>query len=327
MSKTIYHNYRTLTKEQIIGLNCRYHSPEGSYGKQRETVGLFDLEAVGDSQENEYSIENTDAWDSEVYDCSICQHLLLNSAVLSSLFHGPESLVTKDSTLGIAALWQIDKTWIRGCIDTGCMISAATLKRSTADTEVIYSQTFPAGVLAGTLKVRFMLYLKEPGLRTAFGKAAHAGTLLGELVNPLIIHIDGDAPDFPVMTANASGRELWWLEVGSDINPCTDPFVEENVAIVLNEAHRDYTKLKNGKQYDTPLFNEVLASALEHIFWYFYQGQFKDEMVREDDFQEGSIAMALKYMKDCFGIITDTPENLHKTIRKMIQNPAGTGVA
>ena len=57
------------------------------------------------------------------------------------------------------------------------------------------------------------------------------------------------------------------------------------------------------------------------------QYRFTQTILHSQDFQEGSIAMALKYMKDCFDIDTDTIENLHKSVRSMIRNPAGKGVA
>ena len=324
MSRKVFHNYKTLTENQKISLNCQYCSPEGLFGIHSETVGPLQLKAAGDSQTNEYIIDNVDSWDPGQYDCCISQKLLFDTSALQGLFQN-DGVTTKDSTLGIAALWQIDKTGIRGCIDSGCAISLQTLRQCDRTTEVTYTQKFPAGLLAGTLQIHFILYLKEPGLRTAYGKASLAGTLLGELMNPLIIHIDGDAPAFPVVTVSSPGRELWWLEFGTDIDPRSDSFTEDFVAIVLNDA--DYGRLKNGEKYDTPLFREVLASALEGIFRYFYLDQFSNEMTMEEDFQEGSISMALKYMKDCFAIDTDTVENLHKSVRSMIRNSAGKGVA
>lgn len=326
MSRKVFHNYKTLTENQKISLNCQYCSPEGSFGIHSETVGPLQLKAAGDSQTNEYIIDNVDSWDPGQYDCCISQKLLFDTSALQGLFQN-DGVTTKDSTLGIAALWQIDKTGIRGCIDSGCAISLQTLRQCDRTTEVTYTQKFPAGLLAGTLQIHFILYLKELGLRTAYGKASLAGTLLGELMNPLIIHINGDAPAFPVVTVSSPGRELWWLEFGTDIDPRSDSFTEDFVAIVLNEAHADYGRLKNGEKYDTPLFREVLASALEGIFRYFYLDQFSNEMTMEEDFQEGSISMALKYMKDCFAIDTDTVENLHKSVRSMIRNSAGKGVA
>lgn len=327
MSRKVYRNYRVLSEEQKKILNGQYSKPEGIYSKENErTEGRLEFKAVGNSQDNEYIIDNTDFWDPETDSCSISQHLMFDPGFLQNLFSDDNGIAAKDSILGIAALWQIDKTSIRGCEKIESNISIERLRMSHHEFEVRYNQNFRAGILAGTLIIRFVLYLEASGLRSAFGRAKLAGTLLGDVISPLIIHIDGDAPAFPVVTVSSPERELWWIEYGSDICPETDPFSEDYVSLVLNKGHEDYSKLKNGDKYDTPLFKEVFASALEEIFRYFYQDQFATEMKNTDDFQEGSIAMALKYMKDNFSIETDSLESLHKTIRRMIQNPAGTGV-
>jgi len=320
MSDRIYRTYKTLSENESTMFNSKFKIPFGIYFLKDKCFNL-ELKSIGDTLSNEYSIENTDEWDAKTCKCKITQELNFDIDLLKNLFQGENSITAKDSKLGIAALWYIDKTGIRGCEKLNCEISLNKIKRSNNIITAKYEQIFLAGYLSGTLTVKFILYLKEMGLRKEFGKANTIGTVLGEIVKPLIIHIDGDMSTFPITTVYAPEKSLWWVDFNSEVSPLIDPFSEEYVSIVLNEAHECYNKLKSGKEYNTPLFYEVLASAFEEIFRFFYYSDpFKDEMSQTENFKTGSIASALDYIKNSFDIKTDTPRNCHETIRKMIRD-------
>ena len=323
MSGHIYKLYKTLSEQQMSCMNVLTGPCQGRYFFSEEERQM-DLQAAGGSLDNEYTVENTDSWDPQKYACVIKQSMQVDTEGLRGLFYGTEKIAIRDSKLGIAALWHCDKTCISGCETLRTEISIEALEKEE-HVSVVFEKKFGAGQLSGTLAVRYVLYLKEASMKEEAGIAGIPGTRLGEITKPLIIRIDGEGSSFPITNVTAKDKPLWWIDSDNITDPAREAFDEEYISLVLNEAHSDFSRLGQKNEYNTPLFYEVMASAMEEIFRRLYT-DFREEMENEENRTEGSIAAAVAYMKECFHIEQDTPGHLHDSVRKMVRKQLRGGV-
>ena len=222
----------------------------------------------------------------------------------------------------MAAVWQCTGSGLNGCRKMPFSFNYADLCGMTGETcTVSFEVDFPAGVLSGLLKVEYIVYLVAAGSKAVAGISNIPGTRLGKIADILTLQIDGDSSVFPITNVYSPSGPLWYVKDSfSEIDLLRDEFNEEAVSLVLNEAHRDFSLLGQNKDYKTPLFTEIFASALEEII------RRADEEDRDHDLwnesvlaEEGSVAAALRYMKSVFNLRIDTPNNLHEDIRRAVK--------
>lgn len=282
------------------------------------------LSTDGGSTENSYVIDAVRNWVPSLCKSSFSQTLLINTWALKKLFEGDEFVANTDAVLGIAACWSLSKSHISGCIPLPIEIKYDDFGKNTLDSISVESiLDFAPGLLSGILTIQYELFLKTPSRKKSFGIATVAGTRLGEITDPLVVCIDGDGSTFPVITIEKKGYPLWWVDTDDIDDPLSDPMDEEHVRLVINTLHKDYNKLfgKN-VMHDTPLFREIMASALEALFrcLYFDDSSFADKMNRISEAEEGSIALCVDFMKKSMNIQTDLPKNLHISVRRAVEN-------
>ena len=143
---------------------------------------------------------------------------------------------------------------------------------------------------------------------------------------PLTVILDGKGSSFPMSITKAQDKPLWWTEINIS-DPFEEPFNEDYFNLVLNDAHPDYDALKGkGRKkkdtFDSPLFREVLAGAIEEFFLYLrqhYRDQF--EGLTADEVPAGSVAAAAMYWKRF--VEPPAMPNLHTTVRQMLGDRLG----
>lgn len=312
--------HRCLTSEETESLIFSPMPP-----KARGTGQELELTADGTATDNTYSLQPDDEWNAEDFPLSISQGFSLST--LNLLFDGNESplaVALDGDTIGIMATWWSSQSDITGCERIGTFTAEDV---ADAGSHVFtFRKTFDPGTLKGTLEIHYHLYLSKKGEKKKPGFAHEVGTLLADIGLPLSIILDGTGASFPMTVTEAENRPLWWTEINI-VDPFEEPFTEDYFSLVLNASHPDYDALRGrGKNkkgtFDSALFREVLAGAIEELFLYLnqnYHSQF--EGVEPGDAPEGTIAAAALYLKQFID-----PQNmmtLHESVRTMLSNRLG----
>ena len=321
MSGRVYRAYRVVNEEQRLLLNSQLKECCGICMTDDVQFQL-DIQPAGGSVANEYCLKSSNTWDAKKHDAMIGQKIVLSVDGLKNLYEGDSRIACKDYKLGVAAVWQCTGSGLNGCRKMPFSFNYADLCGMTGETcTVSFEVDFPAGVLSGLLKVEYIVYLVAAGSKAVAGISNIPGTRLGKIADILTLQIDGDSSVFPITNVYSPSGPLWYVKDSfSEIDLLRDEFNEEAVSLVLNEAHRDFSLLGQNKDYKTPLFTEIFASALEEII------RRADEEDRDHDLwnesvlaEEGSVAAALRYMKSVFNLRIDTPNNLHEDIRRAVK--------
>lgn len=312
--KTEIRMYQTLTSTE--GLNFMQSSCRLSYQPDAESAWTeLPLSPAGDSGENFWLLDDASVLDKGQGSVRFSQTFTLSN--LEKLFEGnyciPQVALPGDR-LGVAAIWWVDRSQIRGCVPVGDF----TLQEVQGQARCTFclERTFAAGVLAGCLEVQYILYMKEPGIRHQPGIASRPGTRLATIDEPVCVQIDGTSSQFPVVSIAKPGEPLWWMEFNLE-DPVMDPFTEDYICLVLNESHPAYHRQMKTGMGD--LYAEVFAAALEETFLYIKE-EFSDPFQNVDirSVGEGTTAYAMLYMKQAFELNTDTITSLHRSIRQMV---------
>jgi len=311
--------HRCLSAEAAGELLFSPHQPEGTSGGKP-----LELSPDGHTTDNTYVVQPAENWNPDETEFVLEQSFTLGT--LQRLFAGSggdTAVALPGDTLGIMASWWSSQSDISGCekVDTFTAADVADGGRRT----FTFRREFAAGLLRGTLQVHYHIYLAGKGAEEKPGYARETGTLLGEVGLPLIVILDGRGSSFPMSVTKAQDKPLWWTEINIS-DPFEEPFNEDYFNLVLNEGHPDYEALngrsRKKKTFDSPLFREVLAGAIEEFFLYLrqnYRDQF--EGVTADEVPEGSVAAAAMYWKQF--VDTSDMQNLHNTVRQMLDNRLG----
>lgn len=273
----------------------------------------------------EYKIDNDDEWDPGKCFLRIRQKFTLsNLAQLFSSKNVPINpslhIALPTDKIGIAAIWWSDQTKTRGTTVIGSFDyeSSSNMRLSSFH----FEEKYQPGVLGGQLFIQYILYLKEPGLRISPGFSHIAGTTLGAISEQIVFNIDGNMSSFPISKVHIDYAPLWWIDFNIE-DPFNDGFEEDYINLVLNTAHKDYAAIGEDKGYNTALFREIIAGALEELF--IEMGKYDNELKGIDpkDVLPGTIAYAIMYMKRNFNIRTDTYKDIHNTVRSFVKEHFG----
>ncbi|MBQ1875691.1 MAG: hypothetical protein II145_03175 [Selenomonas sp.] len=285
----------------------------------------LELTPEGNATDNTYAVQPADNWNPDETGFVLEQKFTLGT--LQLLFAGSAggiAVALPGDTLGIMATWWSSQSDISGCEKIDTFTAAETA--GGGNRMITFRKEFAAGLLRGTLQVHYHLYLAQKGPNKKPGFASESGTLLGEIGTPLTILLDGTGSSFPMSVTEAGGRPLWWTEINIS-DPFEEPFNEEYFNLVLNAAHPDYEALngrgrKKKNTFDSPLFREVLAGAIEEFFLYLRQN-YRDQFdgLTPDEVPEGSIAAAALYMKQY--VDTSDMLRMHETVRQMLEKQLG----
>lgn len=311
--------HRCLSAEAAGELLFRPRPPQGTSGGKP-----LELSSDGHTTDNTYVVQPAENWNPDETGFILEQSFALGT--LQRLFAGNGgdiAVALPGDTLGIMASWWSSQSDISGCEPVGTFTAADVADGSQYT--FTFHKEFSAGLLRGTLQVHYYIYLAKKGAKEKPGYARETGTLLGEAGIPLTVILDGRGSSFPMSVTEAQDKPLWWTEINIS-DPFEEPFNEDYFNLVLNAAHPDYEALsgrgKKKKTFDSPLFREVLAGAIEEFFLYLrqnYRDQF--EGVTADEVPEGSVAAAAMYWKQF--IRTSDMQNLHNTVRQMLDNRLG----
>ncbi|MGZ9784412.1 hypothetical protein [Bacillus cereus group sp. BfR-BA-01315] len=257
-----------------------------------------------------------DSWDYVEKGFGLSGNVVLGSP--SSLF-GPTQLVNADAELGIALQWLSKQSSQRGVIP----ITAIT---STTPNDVIIpiDYYFLKDKLFGEVHISLVVYLKKASCNSMRGQAQLPGTILGKLVEWVVI-LDGSGSTFPIVIVNEPKKPLWYVDFNYS-EPLVEPFDKEYIAIYLNKAHVAFSSIQNPKtKLDQALYVEFLAGALQLILQNLMECPDWQDIREGKNCEEGSIGQVMHYFKTTLNWDFDTPEKLAMSLRKDLETRVKTG--
>lgn len=257
-----------------------------------------------------------DSWDYVEKGFGLSGNLILGSP--ASLF-GPTQLVNVDAELGIALQWVSKQSSQRG------VIHIATITNKTPNDVIVpIDHYFLKDKLFGEVHLSLVVYLKKASRNSKRGQAKLPGTILGGLIEWLVI-LDGSGSTFPIVIVNEPDKPLWFVDFNYS-EPLVEPFDKEYIAIYLNKAHAAYTSIQKPKtKLDQALYVEFLAGALQLIFQNLMECPDWQDIQDGRNCEEGSIGQVIHYFKTTLNWDFDTPEKLAMSLRKDLETRIKTG--
>ncbi|WP_078433841.1 hypothetical protein [Metabacillus halosaccharovorans] len=236
----------------------------------------------------------------------------------SSLF-GPTQLVNADAELGLALQWMSKQSSQRG------VISLSTITSTTPnDVSIPIDYYFQKDKLFGEVHISLVVFLKKASRNNMRGQAQLPGTILGRLVEWLVI-LDGSGSTFPIVIVNEPDKPLWYVDFNYS-EPLVEPFDKEYIAIYLNKAHVAYQAIQKPKtKLDQALYVEFLAGALQLILQHLMECPDWQDIQDGRNCEEGSIGQVIHYFKTTLNWDFDTPEKLAMSLRNDLETRVKTG--
>ncbi|MGM0924047.1 MAG: hypothetical protein ACQEWW_23050 [Bacillota bacterium] len=257
-----------------------------------------------------------DSWDYVEKGFGLSGNVILGSP--SSLF-GPTQLVNADAELGFALQWLSKQSSHRG------VIPLATITRTTPNDVIIpIDYYFLKDKLFGEVYISLVVYLKKSSRNSMRGQAQLPGTILGKLVEWVVI-LDGSGSTFPIVIVNEPDKPLWYVDFNYS-EPLVEPFDKEYIAIYLNKAHVAFPSIQKPKtKLDQALYVEFLAGALQLILQNLMECPDWQDIQDGRNCEEGSIGQVMHYFKTTLNWDFDTPEKLAMSLRKDLETRVKTG--
>ncbi|PWW32320.1 hypothetical protein DFO73_101584 [Cytobacillus oceanisediminis] len=257
-----------------------------------------------------------DSWDYVEKGLGISGNVMLGSP--SSLF-GPTQIVNADAELGIALQWVSKQSSQRG------VIPLTTITSTTPDNILIpIDYYFQKDKLFGEVHISLVIYLKKASRNSMRGQAKLSGTILGKLVEWVVI-LDGSGSTFPIVIVNEPDKPLWYVDFNFS-EPLVEPFDKEYIAIYLNKAHAAFPSIQKPKtKIDQALYVEFLSGALQLILQNLMESVDWQEIQNGENCEEGSIGQVMHYFITTLNWEFDTPEKLAISIRKDLETRVKTG--
>lgn len=269
--------------------------------QEQPTSGLY----YTDGEENIVNLvafdENSSAY--KIDDPKVTWDPLLHSITLNKYIEfsqpkflfGNNGLVDENEIIGVGLKWFSKEASIINVRELD------TFTNEYSEVIINFSEQIDAGKLRGNLVLDIFLFDYKTG-RT-----------LGSVYTQTII-LDGQASLFPIQEVYYKEEPLWWVNLDYN-DPLIDTFDVDNVAIVLNMAHKNSKLLKLEKGIgSSPLLLEIIASGLSIIILdIMNSSDWNTIMNNESD--EGSIGDVIYYFINTFDWDISSPNTLAKSIR------------
>jgi hypothetical protein len=228
---------------------------------------------------------------------------------------GPRGVAPKGALLAVGVIWTCKAINLRGAKEIH-VFEKNHLTPIQCDIEL----NFLKGTLKNELNIKTIIYIKSSG-NPQLGEEMlgnEAGLILGTISQSSVV-IEGNGSVFPIVEVNEPGMPLWWVYC-SWTDPQEDSFDEEHVKLCLNRAHGYYSDIYNNKSVkNSPLFIEIMASALQTIIYKVERSEYWENIKRNYNNSPGSIGEAVYYFMSTFDWDFSSPESLSRTIRQYLE--------
>lgn len=247
-------------------------------------------------------------WNADKYNLCLKRKMLVSK--ITKLF-GPEGIACRKSTLGVAVRWASTDSRQRGAITV--LRLKADENNTSAENEM--DIRFPVGKLRGDVQFSVILYIAEAGEpdEDETHLANEAGLVLGE-IDSFILRLDGTGSLFPVFEVYEKDKPLWYVRCDWT-DPVSDSFAE-TVSINLNAAHKNYRYIdRKQKTFNPQLLVEVMSSALCNIIEKIRSEKYLDQILADDEPENGSVGAVIRYFSDTLEWDMSTPDKLSVSTR------------
>jgi len=308
MSTSIsFHSVLDEKKIQRIGYNSQ--PMQAMYTNDEYEEVEMQVELI-EGQEKAFQIVDPKVnWDPTINDLHISQLIQITNP---SFLFGPNGVASEDAVLGIAYKWYSkDSSQIK--VEPVKEFSKEEVQSLSSEITTV----IPKGTLRGKITFEVVLYLSRYKNNSGM-LLTKPGTILGLLESQIIL-LDGNSSMFPIVEVNDPSKPLWWVKCDF-IDPLYEQFREENVAIVINQAHKlaRQLKIENGLG-SSALLIEIIATSLQIILEKTkLTGEW--ESILNGESEQGSIGEAIYYFISTFGWDVSSPEKLAKSIREDFEN-------
>jgi hypothetical protein len=251
-------------------------------------------------------------WDPEVHNFRINRRGEITNP---HFLFGENGVVPYNSELAIGLIWSSKAVNIRG---------AKILKTFTAGTErplkIDFELDFTKGTVKQELYLEMIVYVNRAGdERSEENHLCNTpGSIVGKLESSKIV-LEGNGSVFPIVEVDEDTMPLWWVVCSwTDIQE--DKFDVENVKICINKGHSNFDQVySSNKLGNSPLFLEILGSALQTIIANAKESPAWDNVKNGDGLVPGSVGEAINYFINTFNWDASSPENLNRTIREYLE--------
>lgn len=256
-------------------------------------------------------------WETGHFSTNIVRNMSIKTP---QILFGPEGIAAHDATLGIAV------SVISLTSNHRFAIPVQTFSKGDESVSGCFKFELPKSFYRDKIIFRSLLYLFDKGNPTEeeANLADLPGTVLGTL-DEIIVFVDGTGSLFPVKKESDCAKPLWRVECDWT-DPFYDLFSDENVCVIFNQAHPNYSLLKiEDGMNGSPFLADVIASALQIIITKTVEAVGgADELFASTDAVPGSILDAVRYFVSTFGWDPTAPERLAETIRMDFDRRTGS---
>lgn len=277
-------------------LNCHLNNLNFKYLDEDE---LIEIE-IEDIYEDELSVtDNAGVWNPDEYNLQVSGVLSIGNVF--PLF-GDSGIASDESKLGIGIVVKSKTS------NTRKAIPLVTFVKHDFKLDVPFCIEFSKSEMRGKVELSWVIYVAEAKDEGHYAKKP--GTLLGELASKSLI-LEGIGSYFTIFEKDMPKEPLWNV-VCNWIDPSVDSFCD-NVLITLNTAHKAYPMLQD-EQTRTELLKEIIASAMQIVI-----SKIDSSLIDgTEEYEEGSVAQAVAYMKEKADLAIDSQESIALTLRKYL---------
>ena len=273
----------TLSKTLRISSKREYYyfdNNEKKYIQEEKIDSIKDINAYELVDENE-------EWNSK--NQSLFLNLVLKIENIDQVFY---DLCCDDTILGIGLEWKPNKSKLKTCIKLG--------EFCKKDQEKVF-KTYDIELknITSNVDFKWLIYVVTPGkinFKPNYGN--NAGIILGDSLLWSII-VEGEGSIFPIFDEYKEDAPLWYCRCNfTDIYE--DEFIEDNVSIILNRAHKAYKYIQPKTAYfNSLMFSELISNAIYNLIVEIKRVNIQngnDEIIDfSQDGEKGSIYTVLKY--------------------------------
>lgn len=226
-----------------------------------------------------------------------------------SVFFGSNGVTAEGNTIGFSAhIYSQASSFQR-------TISFGTIEASDSSSVIKFNFDFNPGMLRGSLRIDFFMYVKELRLKQLFQAPMQGMKLNSCSLGDMTIFIDGDGSVFPITEFENPNGPLWKFE-RNWIEPQIDTFDITNVNLMLNTAHPLFSQLKEGRTRVSKRFmGEIIVQSMAMII---HEILFV-ENIDEETFsgaEPNSILAAVDYWIKTFEVDTSSMYSVSNSLRE-----------
>lgn len=197
-------------------------------------------------------------------------------------------------------------------------LSKAEIQFNHLKKEYWISHRFDKSILRGKINLETFIYTKEIKQTHPQHAEIQGMKLSRDNLSELTLLIDGTGSVFPIGEFSEENGQLWKMEFGN-FDSTVDTMSFDNLRLLLNNKHRLFDQLKDGKTHiSRGLMTEIMSQAMMLIISKVVEEN-SEELNNEEIVEEGTIFSAVKYWITTFDIKTDSLIDISNSLKAKLE--------